>query len=176
MAAALSGLLAVIFLRTWVFKLGIPYVDNLLLFAPVGILFTIFATVGVVNAFNLIDGLNGLSSYVVISSAAALSIIAFEVGNSQITIFLNLVIAAVLGFMILNFPFGKIFLGDAGAYVLGHLLVWTSILLIKYQVNASPFAVLLVFFWPIADTGLAIWRRLKLGTQQTVLTDFISTS
>ena len=49
MAAALSGLLAVIFLRIWVFKLGIPYVDDLLLFAPVGILFTIFATVGVVN-------------------------------------------------------------------------------------------------------------------------------
>lgn len=163
MAAALSGLLAVIFLRIWVLKLGIPYVDDLLVFAPVGILFTIFATVGVVNAFNLIDGLNGLSSYVVISSAAALSIIAFEVGNSQITIFLNLVIAAVLGFMILNFPFGKIFLGDAGAYVLGHLLVWTSILLIKYQPSVSPFAVLLVFFWPIADTGLAIWRRLKLG-------------
>ena len=74
-----------------------------------------------------------------------------------------MVIAAVLGFMILNFPFGKIFLGDAGAYVLGHLLVWTSILLIKYQPSVSPFAVLLVFFWPIADTGLAIWRRLKLG-------------
>ena len=96
------------------------------------------------------------------SSAAALSIIAFEVGNSQITIFLNLVIAAVLGFMILNFPFGKIFLGDAGAYVLGHLLVWTSILLIKYQPSVSPFAILLVFFWP------------SLEIQQTVLTDFIS--
>lgn len=162
-AAAFSGVLATILLKVWIFKLGIPLVDDLLLFAPLGIFFTIFATVGVVNAFNLIDGLNGLSSYVAISSAVALSIIAFEVGNSQITIFLNLFTATILGFMVLNFPFGKIFLGDAGAYVLGHLLVWASILLINYEPSISPFAILLVFFWPVADTGLAIWRRLKLG-------------
>ena len=162
-AAAFSGILAIITLQVWIIKLGIPLVDDLLLFAPLGILFTIFATVGVVNAFNLIDGLNGLSSYVAISSAVALSVIAFQVGNSQMTIFLNLFTATVLGFMILNFPFGKIFLGDAGAYVLGHLLVWASILLINFDSSISPFAILLIFFWPVADTGLAIWRRLKLG-------------
>ena len=68
---------------------------------------------GVVNAFNLIDGLNGLSSYITISTAIALSLVAVEVGANEITIFLTLVSAIVLGFMVLNFPFGKIFLGDA---------------------------------------------------------------
>ena len=125
-------------------------------------MFTIFATVGVVNAFNLIDGLNGLSSYVTISIACSLSIISFRVSEVQFAVFLVLLIAAVLGFLILNFPFGKIFLGDGGAYALGHLLVWSAILLINRAPEISPFAILLIFFWPVADTGLAIWRRWKL--------------
>ena len=62
-----------------------------------------------------------------------------------------------------EFPFGKIFLGDAGAYALGHLLVWSAILIVNQSTEISPFAVLLIFFWPVADTGLAIWRRWKLG-------------
>ena len=158
-----SSLIAILLFKVWLSKLGIPGVDQLLLFAPFGILFTIFATVGVVNAFNLIDGLNGLSSYVTVSVAVSLSIIAFQAGNAQVSIFLVLVIAAVLGFMVLNFPMGKIFLGDGGAYALGHLLVWSAIILINGETEISAFAILLVFFWPVADTGLAIWRRWKLG-------------
>lgn len=163
LASAISSLVVIIIFKTWIYKLGIPGIDNLLLFAPVGIVFTIFATVGVVNAFNLIDGLNGLSGYVTVSIALSLSIIAFQVVNTQITIFLVLLSAAVLGFLVLNFPFGKIFLGDGGAYVLGHLLVWCSILIIKNEPEISPFSILLIFFWPVADTVLAIWRRWKLG-------------
>ena len=124
----------------------------------------IFATVGVVNAFNLIDGLNGLSSYVSISVATSHSIVAFQAGNLQFAIFLLLLNASVFGFLVLNFPFGKIFLGDGGAYTLGHLLVWSAILLISRSTEISPFSILLIFFWPVADTALAIWRRWKLGT------------
>ena len=163
LASAVSGLLVIMVFKVWVSKLGIPGLDYVLLFAPVGVLFTIFATVGVVNAFNLIDGLNGLSSYVTISTAIALSVISFAVDNLQIIIFLVLISASVFGFMILNFPLGKIFLGDGGAYLLGHLLVWASILMVSQQPSISPFAILLIFFWPVADTGLAIWRRWKLG-------------
>ena len=162
-ASAASSVIAILFFKAWLSKLGVPGVDHLLMFAPFGILFTIFATVGVVNAFNLIDGLNGLSSYVTVSVAFSLSIIAFHAGNIQISIFLVLCIASVLGFMVLNFPMGKIFLGDGGAYALGHLLVWSAIILINSVSEVSAFAILLIFFWPVADTSLAIWRRWKLG-------------
>ena len=63
-------------------------------------------------------------------------------------------IAAVLGFMVLNFPMGKIFLGDGGAYALGHLLVWSAIILINSETKISAFSYSL-FFWPVANTGLA---------------------
>ena len=162
-ASAVSSLIAILLFRVWLSRLGIYGVDIFLMFAPFAILFTIFATVGVVNAFNLIDGLNGLSSYVTISVAFSLSIIAFKAGNTQITIFLVLVIASVLGFMVLNFPLGKIFLGDGGAYALGHLLVWSAVILVNDATELSAFAILLTFFWPVADTSLAIWRRWKLG-------------
>ena len=162
-ASSVSCFVAILLFKVWLDKLGIPGIDALLMFAPFGILFTIFATVGVVNAFNLIDGLNGLSCYVTVSAALSLSIIAFHAGNTQISIFLVLLVAAVLGFMALNFPMGKIFLGDGGAYTLGHLLVWSAIILINSAGEVSAFALLLVFFWPVADTGLAIWRRWKLG-------------
>lgn len=163
-ASAVSSFVAILLFKAWLSKLGFPGVDMILIFAPFGILFTIFATVGVVNAFNLIDGLNGLSSYVTISVAFSVSFIAFSVGNMQISIFLVLVIASVMGFMVLNFPMGRIFLGDGGAYVLGHLLVWSAIILINSTSEISAFSILLVFFWPVADTGLAIWRRWKLGS------------
>lgn len=162
-ASVVSSLIAIILFKVWLDRLGIPGVDALLIFAPFAIIFTIFATVGVVNAFNLVDGLNGLSSYVTISIAFSLSVIAFSAGDTQISIILVLFIAAVLGFLILNFPMAKIFLGDGGAYALGHLLVWSAILLTDSAREISPFALLLVFFWPVADTGLAIWRRWKLG-------------
>ena len=89
-ASATSSLVVIILFKVWLSKLGVPGVDELLMFAPFGILFTIFSTVGVVNAFNLIDGLNGLSSYVTVSVAFSLSIIAFQAGNTQISIFLVL--------------------------------------------------------------------------------------
>ena len=73
-ASATSSLVVIILFKVWLSKLGVPGVDELLMFAPFGILFTIFSTVGVVNAFNLIDGLNGLSSYVTVSVAFSLSI------------------------------------------------------------------------------------------------------
>ena len=108
-ASAASSFFAIILFKVWLESLGIPGVDALLMFAPFGILFTIFATVGVVNAFNLIDGLNGLSSFVTVSVAVSLSIISFQSENTQISIFLVLMVAAVLGFLVLNFPREKYF-------------------------------------------------------------------
>ena len=143
-ASAASSLVAILFFKVWLSKLGIPVVDHLLMFAPAGILFTIFATVGVVNAFNLIDGLNGLSSYVTVSVAVSLSIISFQAENTQVSIILVLCVASVLGFMLLNFPLGKIFLGDGGAYALGHLLVWLAIILINGATEISAFAILFI--------------------------------
>ena len=172
LASVVSGLLVIFLFNVWVDHLGILGVDFLLKFLPLGILFTLFSAAGVVNAFNLIDGLNGLSGYVGISTAVALSIIAFNVGNMEVALFLILLVSSIFGFLIFNFPLGKIFLGDAGAYILGHLLVW-FVILVNYDSSISKFAILLVFFWPVADTTLAIWRRWGRAIHHTVQIGYI---
>ena len=163
LAAVFSGIIVLVSYGFWVTRLEIPGLDFFMSYAPFGIAMTLFATTGVVNAFNLIDGINGLSSYIAISTAMFLSILSYQVEHYQLACFYVLFMACVLGFACLNFPFGKVFLGDAGAYTLGHLLVWSAIILFNYSDDISPFAILLIFFWPVADTGLAIWRRWKLG-------------
>ena len=100
-ASAVSSIVAILLFKVWLTKLGIPGFDVLLTFAPFAIFFTVFATMGVVNAFNLIDGLNGLSSFVTISAALSLSIIAFEVwqySNNHIPSFNGCVCIGIYGF------------------------------------------------------------------------------
>lgn len=162
-AAAVSGILFVFVFHAWLPRVDIPVVDFAFTLAPLAIPLTIFICVGVTHAFNLIDGVNGLSSTVAIGAAFALATIAHEAGLPGHRDGLLLVAIAIGGFVVLNFPFGLIFLGDAGAYVIGHVLVWTAVSILWLAPDVSAFAVLLVFFWPVADTLLAIWRRLSNG-------------
>lgn len=67
--------------------------------------------------------------------------------------------AAIFGFFLLNYPFGLIFLGDAGAYTIGFVLAWFGISILLNVPAASPWAIMLTMFWPVADTILAIYRR-----------------
>ena len=161
LASFFSGGLVVWFFEVWVKSVGIPIIDTFFSFGLFGIIFTLIAASGVVNAFNLIDGLNGLAGFTGVFVAVSLSYIAFETNQIEVLRFLFIFCACVLGFMLLNFPLGKIFLGDAGAYAMGHLLVWTAIILVNQTSEISPFAILLIFVWPVADTLLAIWRRWK---------------
>ena len=161
--AALSTLLAVAAFGIWVDHVGVPVADWALGFAPVGIAFTIFAVVGVTNAFNLIDGINGLSMSVSIMVAAALGYVAAANGLFELAQASALVIGALGGFIFINYPFGKVFLGDAGAYSVGFILASLAVALMHFAPDVSPAAVLLIFFWPVADTVLAIYRRRVRG-------------
>ncbi|MGG7645480.1 glycosyltransferase family 4 protein [Rhodovulum sp. YNF3179] len=158
-AAVLSSVLAIGLLGMWIPRVGIPGLDVLVAWAPVGILFTLFAAAGVCNAFNLIDGLNGLAAGTGVVTAVGLAVIARAAGDPMMAELTLMLVAALMGFLVFNFPKGRIFLGDAGAYSLGHMLAWFAIVLMVRVETLSPWAVVLVFFWPIADTFLAIYRR-----------------
>jgi UDP-GlcNAc:undecaprenyl-phosphate/decaprenyl-phosphate GlcNAc-1-phosphate transferase len=162
-AAAISGIVFIVLIGEWVQRTGIPGLDNVLYPSFIAIVFSLFLSVGISHAFNLIDGLNGLAGSTALAAALALAIIASQTGLTGHRDILLIIAAAILGFLIFNFPFGKIFLGDAGAYMIGHLLVWMSISILWNAPNVTPLAMLLIFFWPIADTLLAIIRRLCLG-------------
>ena len=163
LAATVSGAVFIALMGQWVLHTGIPGLDIALQWSPFAVAFSLFLAVGISHAFNLIDGLNGLAGFTAFAAALALATIAQQSGLTEQRDMLLTIAAAITGFLIFNFPFGKIFLGDAGAYVIGHLLVWVSVSILWNAPNVSPFAMLLIFFWPIADTLLAIMRRLSLG-------------
>ncbi|MGP3699833.1 MraY family glycosyltransferase [Rhodobacter sp. NSM] len=162
-AAGLSSLIAVVTLQVWLPRLGIPGLDLLMAWAVVAIPFSIFSVMGVCNAFNLIDGMNGLSGFTGVATALGLAAVALQAEDPGLVWMALLLISALTGFLIFNYPQARIFLGDAGAYAIGHLLAWTAILSMSRIGELTPWAVLLIFFWPVADTLLAIWRRRTAG-------------
>ncbi|WP_415182083.1 MraY family glycosyltransferase [Phaeovulum sp.] len=162
-AAAASSLVVIGLLQIWLTKSHMPGLDLLLHLAPMAILFTVFAVTGICHAVNLIDGVNGLAAVTAMLIAMGLGAICLQAGLDNLAFMVLLIVPAVLGFFIFNFPAGKIFLGDGGAYTLGHVLGWFAILVIQASTEVTPWAVLLVFFWPVADTALAIYRRKHAG-------------
>jgi UDP-GlcNAc:undecaprenyl-phosphate/decaprenyl-phosphate GlcNAc-1-phosphate transferase len=163
MAAAGSAWLATLMLAVWIPASGIPAVDVLLNLAPFAIPFTILWSAGVCHGFNLIDGVNGLAAGTAVAIALGLWAVASQVGDPALAHLSVALIPAILGFLALNWPWGRIFLGDAGAYSIGHLLVWVAILLAWRTPEVSPAALSLMFFWPVADTFLAMLRRRRTG-------------
>ncbi|WP_127115748.1 MraY family glycosyltransferase [Shimia sediminis] len=160
--AAMVSSLFMILLSGYYVKSGVaPGLDYLLGFAVIGGVFTIFITAAVCHAFNLVDGLNGLAMSIALLASSAMAIMALQTGDFPVAFMAGAIAASIAGVLLLNFPLGKIFLGDAGAYTLGFLVAWTGVLLITRNPEVSKWAVLLAVFWPFMDTTAAVLRRIR---------------
>lgn len=160
-ATLLASLIVIWFLGGWLPRVDIPVFDDLLGYWFLGIPMTLLLTAGVTNGFNLIDGVNGLAATTGIVAAVALGLIAQQVSYDAMVYLTLLVAAGLLGFLVLNYPFGLIFLGDAGAYAVGFVLAWVGVSILAFCQEVSAWAILLTVFWPLADTLVAIFRRRK---------------
>lgn len=142
-------------------EVGIPGVDWLLGFTAVAVLFTAFAVGGIANAINIIDGFNGLAAGAVLIMLAAFGVIARQVGDIPLAFSCLIIAGAVLGFLLVNWPLGKLFLGDGGAYFLGFALAWIAILLPDRNPSVSPWTSLLVCAYPILEVATSYIRRAR---------------
>lgn len=129
---------------------------------PVSYILTICWIIGVINAYNLIDGLDGLCGSLTFTSAVTLGILYFSSGNFESGICFCLA-GAILGFLCFNWPPAKIFMGDSGSQFLGFII---SILPLYTTNNVSfefnKFLIMIVLTaFPVFDTIAAIWRRLR---------------
>lgn len=137
-----------------------PFVHLGILAVPV----TIIWIVGITNAVNLIDGLDGLA--VGVSSIAAITMLAVALltGNMPIAITMAALAGACIGFMPYNLNPAKIFMGDTGSTFLGYMLATVSIMgLFKFYAVISFAVPFLIFGLPIFDTANAIIRRVAAG-------------
>lgn len=130
--------------------------------------FTVFCVVGVINAFNMIDGMDGLSgSLFLIVGTALLVLMIGRQADSGFAWVLMSALAAMVAFAMWNWPvrwrFGRVFLGDAGTLPLGLLLGVLFVSVSQQPGVLSPAAALWLFAWPLIDTVSVLFRRLASG-------------
>lgn len=154
-----SGGLACLLTGIGLTRVDIAPADALLAYWPLAVLFTAFAVGGVANAINIIDGFHGLASGTVIISSTALALIALSVGDVPLALTALVLAAAICGFWLVNFPWGKLFLGDGGAYFSGFALAWLSVELLARHPQVSPWASVLLCGYPTIEVVYSILRR-----------------
>ncbi len=160
LAVGVSALLAVWLMGATLNRTDIPGLDWIVSHAAGAALVTIFSVAGIANSVNIIDGFNGLASMCVVIMLAAIAYVGFQVGDLLVASLALAGIGAVLGFFVMNYPGGLIFLGDGGAYFLGFLVAEVSILLlVRNPQEVSPFFPLLVCIYPVFETVFSIYRR-----------------
>lgn len=158
-ATMLSGVLAWWLTGYTLTSVEIWGLDQILVYLPLSLAFTAFAVAGVANAVNMIDGFNGLASGTLMICFFALGLVALQVGDRTVAEICFTIIIVLAGFMVYNFPFGKIFMGDGGAYLLGFLLAWVSVMLPLRNPGVSVWAPMVVCAYPINETIITIARR-----------------
>lgn len=125
----------------------------------IAIPFTILWIVGVTNAINLIDGLDGLAAGVSAIAIGTIAVMAFVMGNVMVALLCLLLLGSILGFLYFNFHPAKIFMGDSGALFLGFCLALLSLLGFKQVAIVSFLTPLILIGVPLSDTMFAIVRR-----------------
>lgn len=159
LATMASGVLAWLLTDISLTRLDILGVDWVMKFTFVSVLFTAFAVGGVANSINIIDGFNGLASLASGLGFVGYALIAWQVGDTALAQVSMVLGACVWGFFWVNWPLGKIFLGDGGAYFVGFALAWLAVLLIERNPGVSTFAALVVCAHPVTEVLLSIYRR-----------------
>jgi len=140
-------------------EVHIPGFDYLLGFTLVSFVFTLLAIGGFAHAMNIIDGFNGLSGGVSLLMLASLAVVSANVGD-LLVFHASLVLGgAILGFLLLNYPRGLIFAGDAGAYLMGFLIAELAAILVHRNSEVSPWFPLLLLFYPVWETLFSAYRR-----------------
>ena len=145
-------------------KVDVPGLDWLLGFSVVSVAFTAFAVGGVANAINIIDGFNGLAAGTVIVILTSFGIMAIQLGDSHLAFTALILAGAMLGFGLVNWPMGRIFLGDGGAYFIGFALAWLAVLTLARHPEVSAWAPMLMCGYPILEVGFSIFRRRRRGS------------
>ncbi|MBI1869909.1 MAG: undecaprenyl/decaprenyl-phosphate alpha-N-acetylglucosaminyl 1-phosphate transferase [Chlamydiae bacterium] len=120
---------------------------------------TVLWVVAITNAFNLLDNMDGLSAGIAVISGLFLLVISMAEGQYFVSLFLCVFIGSVLGFLIFNFHPARVFMGDAGSYLLGFLMASMTILGTYYRRGGSTsFSILM----PVLVLGVPLYDLLSV--------------
>ncbi|GAB7055724.1 MULTISPECIES: glycosyltransferase family 4 protein [unclassified Paenibacillus] len=138
---------------------NVPFGDGTISLSWLSVPLTIFWIVGVTNAINLIDGLDGLSAGVSGIATTTILVLALMMGNTTVVLLCVVLLGSIAGFLFYNFHPAKIFMGDSGALFLGFCLATLSVLGFKQATVVSLLVPVMILGVPLSDTFFAILRR-----------------
>jgi UDP-N-acetylmuramyl pentapeptide phosphotransferase/UDP-N-acetylglucosamine-1-phosphate transferase len=142
-----------------IYRTDVLLIDWLLVLPSVSLCTTLLVVAGFTHSVNIIDGFHGLACGLMIIALAALSFMAREAGDVLILQMCLTSLFVVLGFFVFNWPRGSIFLGDAGAYLIGFWVVELGILLVMRNPDISPMAPVIAGLLPLIETIFSMYRR-----------------
>lgn len=171
LVALFSGLVFVVLTDITLRTTAIPFLDTYLQNEAVATFVTVLAIATMVNAINITDGLNGLSLGTSAMIALSCAYIAHQLGDNIILTATLMLVAASAGLLIFNFPAGRIFLGDGGAYFIGATLAMFAIMLSEANAAISPFASLLLVLYPLYELLRSFVRRAASRSKKVMMPD-----
>jgi UDP-GlcNAc:undecaprenyl-phosphate GlcNAc-1-phosphate transferase len=147
----------------------VPFADRYVVLPPwIDYPLTLFWYLGMMNAINFLDGLDGLLAGVTAISGFFLVAIAIAHGHTVAALVLCALIGSTLGFLPYNFNPARIFLGDTGSLFIGYVFATVSVIITaKVAVTVSLIVPLVALALPVLDTAAAIFRRARAGKRIT---------
>lgn len=166
MAACLSGICGWL-LGIQVNEVELPFIDPLLAFAPVSLVLTVVIVAALSNALNMMDGMNGFVTGFSIVAFGIFSYFAHLAGDSQLVITCFVIMGALIGFGLFNWPFARLFLGDGGAYMIGVLLAFVAFQLAARSEDITQAFTLVILVYPAWEISFSMLRRLRAKAAMT---------
>lgn len=137
-------------------------VDELLQLTPIAVVLTLIAVTGVTNSVNIIDGFNGLAASVAIIILTSLGLLAYQAGDVLLLKLAIIGIGTTVGFFIVNYPTGRMFMGDGGAYLIGFWIAEIAVLTIVRNPTINAWQVLAICAYPVIEVLYSIYRKTVL--------------
>ncbi len=165
-ASLASASLAFIAVGAHLNRVDIAMLDAYLVTLPISFIVTVFCVAGVAQAYNIMDGKNGLSAGLALVAFYGIGMAAWGVRDFSLAGFAFACAGAMMGFLLLNYPRGLIFLGDGGAYLSGFYVATLAVLLVVRQPGISAWYPLILTIIPVLETVVSFVRRLTVERQR----------
>jgi len=154
-------------------RFDIGFLDVILTSGIAATLVSVFCIAGVTQAFNIVDGKNGLSSGMALIALFGLTITGWSIGDEVLAKSISLMAMPVLGFWCVNIIRGRLFLGDSGAYLLGFIVAACGLLTTIRNPTLSPWLPVVLAAYPIVETLFTFLRRVVIEQKRFSDPDFL---
>lgn len=162
-AQLFAALVVVLYGGVKIRSLGVLLPEGILLPELLAVPLTIFVIVGVTNAINLADGLDGLAGGISLLSFICLAFLAQQAGRGEMVLVAAAMCGALFGFLRFNTYPATVFMGDAGSQLLGFLAITLALGVTQESVTYSPLLPLLLLGLPVFDTLRVMIERIRQG-------------